>query len=189
MTPGHVAREWANDLDDEPTASDIQSMTALAKSSVSVAERLQHRLHPLTSFGVIPLFALANAGVRIDLGSLGRPGPRAVATGVIVGLVAGKAIGISLSCWIAVRLRFGELPDDMTWAHLIGVAVVAGIGFTVSLLISGLAFGDSPALESAAKTGVLTASLLAAVVGSALLHRAARQSRGSGADMVRGGSG
>lgn len=183
ITPGHVAREWANDLDDEPTAADIEAMAALAKSSVSVAERLQHRLHPLTSFVIIPLFALANAGVRIDLGSLGRPEPRAVAAGVVVGLVVGKAVGIALFSWIAVRLRLGRLPDDVTWAHVAGVAMVAGIGFTVSLFISGLAFAGSPPLESAAKTGVLGGSLLAAVLGSALLHRAGRTAtRRQGAD-------
>ena len=174
FTPGRIAREWASDLDDEPTATDIAAMTALARSSVSVAERLQHQLHPVTSFVIIPLFALANAGVRIDIGSLGDPGPRSVAAGVVVGLVAGKALGISVATWIAVRLRLGQLPEDVTWAHVIGVSVVAGIGFTVSLFISDLAFTSSPGLESAAKTGVLSASLLAALFGSVLLFRASR---------------
>jgi len=172
LTPGHVAREWANDLDDEPTAADIEAMALLAKSSVSVAERLQHRLHPLTSFVIVPLFALANAGVRIDVDALREPGPRAVAGGVVLGLVVGKAVGISAFSWVAVRLGLGRLPDDVTWAHVVGVAAVAGIGFTVSLFISGLAFGGSTALESAAKTGVLAASLVSALIGSALLYRA-----------------
>jgi len=176
LTPGHVAREWAADLDDEPSAEDIEAMTALAKSSVSIAERLQHRLHPFTSFAVIPLFALANAGVRIDTDVFVDPGPRAVAIGVVVGLVAGKVIGITAFTWLAVRLGLGQLPDNMSWTHLVGLAAVAGIGFTVSLFISDLAFGESPVLEAAAKLGVLAASGIAAVLGSGLLWRASRSS-------------
>ncbi len=148
---------------------------AFAESAALLKEvGLQHRLHPFTSFAVIPLFALANAGVRIDAGVFGDPGPRAVAVGVVIGLVVGKVVGITVFTWLAVRLGLGQLPDNMSWTHLVGVAAVAGIGFTVSLFIADLAFGDAPVLESAAKLGVLAASLLAAALGSGFLWRSSR---------------
>src|SRR5690606_17039007 len=84
-----------------------------ARGPHSVAERLEHRLHPLSSFVIVPLFALANAGVRLDVGSLSEPAPRAVALGVVVGLVIGKTVGISAATAIAVKTRIGRLPDGV----------------------------------------------------------------------------
>ncbi len=137
----------------------------------SAAERLVHRLHPLTSFAVVPLFALANAGVVVDLGALGRAEPARVAVAVVLGLVVGKLVGIVTFTSIAVRLGVGRLPAGMTTRHLTGLAGVAGIGFTVSLFIAELAFPGRPELADAAKTGVLAASLVAAVIGATLLWR------------------
>jgi len=175
LTGGQIAREWADDLDDEPTAPEIRAMTQLARSSVSVAERLQYRIHPFTSFVVIPLFALANAGVRITADALGAPGGAAVALGVVTGLVIGKTIGITTFTWLGVKAGVGKLPAQMTWGHIVGAATIGGIGFTVSLFIADLAFTDQPMLQSPARIGVLAGSALAAGVGSLVLWVASRQ--------------
>ncbi len=147
-------------------------MTRLARASVSTAQRLQHELHPWTSFLIVPLFALANAGVAIRAGALAEPGASSVVAGVVVGLVVGKVLGIVGAAWLGVRSGLGRLPDEATWYQLVGVAAVAGIGFTVSLFITGLAFGEDSPLSAAAKIGVLAASTVAAVIGAAILHRA-----------------
>ncbi len=173
LAPAAVAREWASDLADEPSPSELAGMTRVAKESVSVAERLAHKLHPFTSFVVVPLFALANAGVVLSADALASPGAGAVALGVVVGLVAGKVAGISTFSWLAIRLGWGTLPAGVDWGQLVGVAALAGIGFTVSLFIAGLAF-DDPALADAAKVGILAASTLAAALGSLVLARSAR---------------
>ncbi|MDQ3305487.1 MAG: Na+/H+ antiporter NhaA [Actinomycetota bacterium] len=173
LTPAVVAREWAEDLADEPSPGELVGMTRLAKESVSVAERLAHQLHPFTSFVVVPLFALANAGVVLSGDAFSAPATGAVAGGVILGLVVGKVVGISAFSWLAVRLGWGTLPAGVAWGQLVGVATVAGIGFTVSLFIAGLAF-DDPALVAAAKVGILAASALAALAGSLILARLAK---------------
>ena len=173
LAPADMAREWAADLRDEPTVAELQAMTAVANASVSVAERLQHALHPVTSFVIIPLFALANAGVRVDAGSLGAAAARQVFAGVVVGLVIGKLAGISLFAWLAVRLRIGEIPEGIAPRQLAGAAAVAGIGFTVSIFVAGLAF-PNPALEGAAKLGVLLASAIASLAGYLILRTSKR---------------
>lgn len=147
-----------------------------ADTDISVAERLQHALHPLSSFVIVPTFALANAGVRIEREALEAPGAGQVASAVVVGLVLGKTLGILGATWLAVRSGLGRLPEDSSWSQVAGVAAVAGIGFTVSLFIADLAF-DAPMLQSAAKIGVLTASIAAAGLGSLLLAFAGRQTR------------
>jgi Na+:H+ antiporter, NhaA family len=177
MAPARVAREWADDLDDDLSVSDIETLTGLARSSVSVAERLEYRLHPYTAYLIIPLFALANAGVRINTGALGESGALAVGIGTAAGLVVGKAVGVSLFSWIAVRSGIGSFPPGMTLRHLPGAAGVAGIGFTVSLFVATLAFPDDLRLSDAAKIGVLSGSLLASLVGAALLAAGLRRSR------------
>lgn len=176
LTRASVARRWATDLDDEPTVGQVATVTTIARSTVSVAERLEYRLHPLSSFVIIPLFALANAGIPLDVGALSEPGPRAVAIGVVVGLVAGKTLGITGFTWLAVRSGLGRLPDGMEFTHLAGVAAVAGIGFTVSLFITELAYDDA-LVVTAAKTAILAASLSAAVLGSATLAWSSRSGR------------
>jgi NhaA family Na+:H+ antiporter len=174
LTPGDVAREWAVDLSDEPTPGELDAMSRLARTSVSPAERLEHLLHPWTSFLVVPLFALANAGVVIDAGAFDAPGTWTVTAGVVLGLVVGKVVGITLAAWLAVRTGVGRLPQETTWPMLVGTGFVAGIGFTVSLFIAELAFGAG-ALQDAAKIGILTSSTLAAVVGAAVLLGAGRR--------------
>ena len=130
-----------------------------------LARTLESRLHPWTAFVVVPLFALANAGVALDSDGISAALDSRVALGVVLGLVVGKPLGIGLACWAAVRFKLGELPRDATWPQLVATGAVAGVGFTVSLFVAGLAF-DDPALAAAATVAVLAASVLAATVGA-----------------------
>ena len=132
-------------------------------------QRVQASLHPWVTFGVMPLFALANAGVA--LGSAGGAQPGAPGAGLLMAavalaLVAGKPLGVLLACWLAVRLRLCALPAGMGWGGLLLTGLLAGIGFTMAIFIATLAF-DSAALLAAAKRGVLLASGLAALLGLA----------------------
>ena len=145
-----------------------------ARGPDSVAERLEHRLHPLSSFVIVPLFALANAGVELPddpLGALTSP----VALGVGVGLAVGKPLGIVLTVLLLVRLGVGRLGNGITRAHLVGMGFLAGIGFTMSLFVNELAFAD-PVLREEAKLGILLASLVAGSIGFLLLRRLPRSS-------------
>ena len=151
-------------------------MTVMATETVSVAERLENLLHPITSFVIVPIFALANAGVRITGDVLDAPGAAAVAGGVAVGLLVGKTVGIAGASALAVRLGLARLPDGLAWRQIVGVGAVAGIGFTVSLFIGGLAY-DDPRLEDAARLAILATSAVAAVVGSAILALGSRSAR------------
>ena len=117
---------------------------------------------------IVPVFALANAGIVLSADAISNPS--AVLTGVTVGLVVGKFVGVTSFSWIAVRLGLGRLPEGAHWGHILGVAAVAGIGFTVSLFITGLAF-DSPGLQDDAKIGTLVASIVAAIAGAAGVRR------------------
>jgi NhaA family Na+:H+ antiporter len=154
------------------TAEDVHNVSLQVKESVAAGERAELVLHPWTSFVVIPLFALSAAGIPLstDAFDLGSP----VFLGVLVGLVVGKLVGVAVFSWLAVRLGLARLPAEVRWSNLVGVAAIAGIGFTVSLFITALAFPDS-ALADEAKTAVLVASVVAAVLGSVLSALAARQ--------------
>ncbi len=144
---------------------------ASIEASVSDCDRAIDALHPWTSYVIVPLFALANAGIELSGESLTQPS--AVLVGVVVGLVVGKLIGVTAFSWLAVRLRLARLPDGVGWSHIVGVGALAGIGFTISLFVAGLAFtGDSLA---DAKTGILAASLISSILGASLLVRAARR--------------
>jgi NhaA family Na+:H+ antiporter len=128
--------------------------------------RLEHALHGFSAFVVMPLFAFSNAGVGLN-GSFGG----GVATAVILGLAVGKPLGIAGAALAAVRLRLATLPDGVGWTALHGCAWLGGIGFTMSLFIATLAFGDTPLLE-AAKAGILAGSILAGTIGAILVRRA-----------------
>ena len=173
VSPGLVAREWAESLSDEPTPAETAAMTRMATQTISVAERLEHQLHPATSFVIVPLFALANAGVVIDASGLSGPSTGRVAAGVALGLVVGKPLGIVAGAWLAVRTRLGTLPEEVGWPEVAGAGALAGIGFTVSLFVSELAFPDD-GLVAAAKMGVLAASATASVLGAVALVAARR---------------
>ena len=135
--------------------------------------RLEHVLHPWTSFLIVPLFALANTGVTISGDAVSDAATSPITAGVVVGLVVGKLAGISVFTWLATRFRIGTLPDGATWRGVIGVAAVAGIGFTVSLFITELAFDDA-ARQDAAKIGILAAAVLAGIVGALVLSSSNR---------------
>ncbi len=174
VSPGLVAREWAESLSDEPTPAQTAAMTRMATQTISVAERLEHQLHPATSFVIVPLFALANAGVVIDASGLSGPSTGRVAAGVALGLVVGKPLGIAAGAWLAVRTRLGTLPEEVGWPEVAGAGALAGIGFTVSLFVAELAFPDER-LVAAAKMGVLAASVTASVLGALALVAARRR--------------
>ncbi|HEV2087271.1 MAG TPA: Na+/H+ antiporter NhaA, partial [Cryptosporangiaceae bacterium] len=133
-----------------------------------VLDELQHTLHPITAFTIVPLFALANAGVDLRGGVLTDAAGNRLAWAVVVGLLVGKVVGIGGTAWLALRLRVGTLPSGMPPRTVWGVAALAGIGFTVSLFITDLAYTDA-ALVAQAKVGILAASALAALLGAGLL--------------------
>ncbi len=136
--------------------------------------RTVHALHPWSSFLVLPIFALANAGIVFAAGEFGTEGALAASLGVALGLLVGKSIGIPLGAWIAIRIGAGRMPTAASWRQVAGIGMVAGIGFTVSLFITDLAF-DNPALQDAARIGVLAGSVLAAIAGGTMLWLAARR--------------
>lgn len=139
---------------------------------VSVAERIENFLHPWSSFLIVPVFALANAGLRLNPSLVTDASTSSVALGVMVGLVVGKLAGISGAAWIATRSGIARLPEGVSWRHIVGGAALAGIGFTVSLFVTDLAFSD-PALISDSKIGILVASIVSGLIGTAILwfHR------------------
>lgn len=153
----------------------LLELSELAQKGVSPLDRLEHMLLPLSAFVVVPIFAFANAGVAISGDTLGDALTAPVALGVIFGLVLGKPIGITIGAWLAVR--FGaQLPIGVHWPSLVAMGFIAGIGFTVSLLIADLSFrgGEAAALLTDAKIGILAASILAGVIGFLLLRAVER---------------
>ncbi|MGH9186808.1 MAG: Na+/H+ antiporter NhaA [Acidimicrobiales bacterium] len=144
-------------------------LVRLAVQSTSPIERLTSWLHPWVVFVILPVFALANAGVHLSGDALSAEGAGRVFLGVSVGLVAGKAIGVLGASWLAVRLGIGVLPPQTNWRHMGGVAVTAGVGFTVALFVTGLSF-DAPVLADAAKLGILAGSVVAGAWGAWLLR-------------------
>ena len=143
--------------------------TAAVRATVPANERLQDALHPVSAFVVVPLFGLANSGVRLDGEALAAAWRSDVTAAVVLALLLGNAIGISVGAGVALRVGIGMLPGRVRYGHLLGGAVLAGIGFTISLFITDLAFTDE-ALRRDAKIGVLAGSLFAAVLGSLLLR-------------------
>jgi len=147
----------------------IQKVKTLSMAAETPLQTIEHALHPWVAFGIMPLFALANAGIVITsdfFNSIMNP----VSMGVASGLIVGKFTGILLFCWIMVKFRFSSLPEGANWKHIAGVALLAGIGFTMSLFISGLAF-KNPAFIDQAKYGILIASILAGILGTIVLKR------------------
>ena len=155
-----------------PTIAGVLLALTIPASAVSsersLLERLEHALSNPIAFFVVPLFALANAGVRVG-GATSSGISLSVLAGVVVGLVLGKPLGISLASWLAVRMRFAALPDGVSWRMLRGVSWLGGIGFTMSLFVGALAFADEALLDSA-KIGVLLASCVAAFMGWLMLR-------------------
>jgi Na+:H+ antiporter, NhaA family len=180
LTPGR-ARQTDLEADDivdvlanrsDVHAADVRMAAWAIRGSISACDRLIDAMHPWTSYVIVPLFALANAGVAIVGDSL--TSPSAIFVGVFLGLVVGKLVGVTTFSWLAIRLGLGRMPSDARWWHVVGVGAVAGIGFTVSLFITSLAF-DQLRLQNDAKLGTLSASIVAAVAGWAVFSRVDRR--------------
>jgi len=154
---------------EQPTPELARVAGRSIQRAVSPNERLQFALHPWTSFLIVPIFALANAGIQLDSGILRQSLTSPITIGVVIGLALGKPIGIVGASWLASRSKFGALPLAVGWPPLIAAGSVAGIGFTVSLLIAELAFEGDELTE--AKVGILAASLLAAALGTLVFQR------------------
>ena len=152
------------------TAAEVRELSFRLREAIPVTERLQGTLHPWTSYVVVPLFALANAGVVLSGTALRQAATSPITLGVGLGLVVGKLVGVSGGIALVTTLGGGRLPQGISMRHIVGMAGIAGIGFTVSIFVTGLAFTDQVRADQAT-IGVLAASLLAAVVGSVLLVR------------------
>jgi len=137
------------------------------EETYSPLDELTHKLHQWVSYGIMPIFALANAGVSLKGADMGQIFQNTIHQGIILGLLIGKPLGITLACWIAVKMKIAELPNRVEWGDILGVGFLGGIGFTMALFISGLAL--SPEQEIFSKTGILIGSMLAALVGAGIL--------------------
>lgn len=173
---GFIA-DFGRDVGDDPDAAHhaaLWELEDLTESAQAPMLRMEHALHPWVAFLIVPLFALSNAGVPL----VGDPAAIATAPlvlGVIVGLIVGKQIGITLAAWLVVRSGLASLPHGVSWRHIYGAAWLGGIGFTMSLFVGDLAYGESPAL-ALSKIGILAASVIAGVGGYLIL----RSTRSSG---------
>ena len=173
LIPHHEVRRHMSEIlarvRSEPAASEAEHRALMrevaedARETIPPLDRLEALLHPWVAYGIMPLFALANAGVHLELGQLGHP----VGSAVIAGLVLGKPIGIVVFSFAFVQVGIARLPTGVSWPVLLGGGFIGGIGFTMALFIAGLALDG--ALLDAAKIGILGGSTLAALIGSALL--------------------
>jgi NhaA family Na+:H+ antiporter len=160
----------ASVLHDHDALEAIEDLHTCAIRARPAGLSLEHYLHPVQAFLILPLFALFNAGVAVELDSLGdllEP----VTLGIVAGLVIGKQIGVTLFSWLAIRSGRAVMPEGVTWAQLWGVSCLAGVGFTMSLFVSDLAFRQAE-LVSEAKIGIIIASVLAGIFGMIVLSRA-----------------
>ncbi len=151
----------------------VHEINLLSKAAATPLQSLEHKLHPWVAFVIMPVFALSNAGVSIGADFfelLINP----VSMGIIFGLIAGKFTGIILFSWVMVKLKIAALPNGATWGHIAGVAILAGIGFTMSLFIAGLAFKDQTLIDQA-KYGILVASTLAGILGVLILKQISKK--------------
>ena len=147
----------------------IQELEQACEDVQMPLQRLEHFLHPYVTYGIVPLFALANSGLVLP-SNFGEALTHPIALGSSMGLIFGKCFGIFLFSYLAVRLKLAELPQGINWQHIFGVAFVAGIGFTMSLFIGTLAFGEGANLNLA-KVGIFTGSLIAGTLGAIILSR------------------
>lgn len=162
------AQQIVDALPSDANVAEVRHASFLAQESVPLTERLEELLHPFTAFMIIPIFALANAGIVLSGDTISDAAASNVTLGIIVGLVIGKPLGIALFTWVATRFGFA-LPEGVNWPQFVGMGLAAGIGFTVSIFVGNLAFEDS-AITELAKIGILVASLIAAIGALVLLR-------------------
>ena len=166
-----AGEQGENVLANEERQAALHALNRAAYKLEPPLHELEHALHPWVAFAIMPLFALANAGVVVLGGDFAAALLDPVSLGIVTGLVFGKQVGITLFAWLVVKSGVSELPGGITWRHVYGASWLAGIGFTMSLFISDLAF-DNGDLVDAAKLGILVASVIAGVVGWTILRRA-----------------
>jgi len=147
----------------------LMGIEMAAEHAQTPLQRMEHKLHPWVSYFIMPVFAFANAGVTIS-GDFLSVFTQPVTLGIMVGLIFGKQIGVFAGSYLAVKLKWADLPSGMTWPRLYGLSLLAGIGFTMSLFIASLAFGESEYLAPA-KAGILVASLVSGLFGAFILSR------------------
>jgi NhaA family Na+:H+ antiporter len=151
----------------------LQAIENAADAAQAPLQRMEHALHGLVAFLVMPIFALANAGVALGGGATSAAASP-IAWGIVLGLAVGKPLGITLASWLAVRAGAADLPTGVAWRHVHGAGWLGGIGFTMSLFVAGLAFSDAATLD-VAKLGVFAASIIAGLTGYGLLRGAVRR--------------
>jgi NhaA family Na+:H+ antiporter len=171
---GH-AKNLLDEYDNYPVATDhimherqkaiLQNVKDKIDDISSPAARLEHDLHLPVALVVIPLFALANAGISIDFSSIGETVVSPISLGIIAGLIIGKVLGIAGIAWLAIKMGIAELPHGSTMSQIFGVAFLGGIGFTMSIFVADLAFLGNDTMIFQAKVGILAASLFAGLFG------------------------
>ena len=173
-TPLNFSNATGTLMTSEDQQAALQALEEACEKVQPPLHRLEHALHPWVTFFIMPVFALANAGVvlHVDLTELAT---HTVTLGVFTGLLFGKPVGILLASWLAVRVNIASLPTGVRWSHIHGAGWLGGIGFTMSLFVATLAFNDDAAMLTTAKLGVLAASACAALVGSTALVRSAEK--------------
>ncbi|MGB1050212.1 MAG: Na+/H+ antiporter NhaA [Rhodothermales bacterium] len=157
------------EVDDRENQEAVNALEILSKGAATPLARMEHALHGWVAFFIMPVFALANAGVDLREVSIIDALLHPVALGIIAGLFIGKQVGVVIFAWLALRLNIAEMPKGVSWKQLYGIAILTGVGFTMSLFIAGLSFADPEVLDRA-KTGILAASLFAGVAGYFLLR-------------------
>lgn len=149
----------------------IEGIHRLTKAAGTPLQRLESQLHPWVSFVVMPIFALANAGVVLHGDMLGDMFSNTITLGVLLGLTVGKFLGVVGFCWLATKFGIATLPEEINWSQIAGVGCLAGVGFTMSLFVTTLAFNDAASVDSA-KLGIFAASIISGVVGYFILKMA-----------------
>jgi NhaA family Na+:H+ antiporter len=163
--------DFGRDVGEDPDAAHhaaLWELEDLTESAQAPMLRMEHALHPWVAFLIVPLFALSNAGVPL-FGDPVAIATEPVVLGIVIGLIVGKQVGITMAAWLVVRAGLASLPRGVSWRHIYGAAWLGGIGFTMSLFVGALAFGESPAL-ALSKIGILSASVIAGVVGYLILR-------------------
>ncbi len=178
ISPKNLRSELRAGLDQgefEEVEVKVANLERVLGDAQSPLHRLEHLMHPWVAFLILPIFALFNAGVALG-GWAGVTGP--VTLGVLLGLLLGKPLGVLGFSWLATKTGIASLPDGVGWREMTGAGLLAGIGFTMSLFVGGLAFDGGGMLESA-KLGILAASVISAILGLVVLSRRPPEGRGS----------